>query len=346
MRQVWVLGTGGTIAGVRRGDERAGGYTAAVLGVDDLLAGVPCPSGWAVQAEQVASVDSKDMGWATWQALSSALQRVLVEHACDGVVITHGTDTLEETACLLDWLHDQRRPIVLTAAMRPATAVDADGPANLRDALSAVAALAEVGHGGVWVVMQGRLWPAAQVRKAHTQAVDAFDGGGGAPAAVRDASGQWRVIPADGRAVDAAADADAEWRCLAVRPAQPPLWSWFAQQPRPRVECVLSHADADGWGVRAWLAFESPTPLAGVVVACTGHGTMHQGLQEALTQAHQQGVVVWRSSRVARGGVSMLPDDPWPATGRLTAAQARLALCLHLLQAPDRGCVRAFLSAS
>lgn len=344
MRQVWVLGTGGTIAGVRRGDERAGGYTAAVLGVDDLLAGVPCPSGCSVQAEQVASVDSKDMGWATWQALSMTLQQVLMERGADGVVITHGTDTLEETACLLDWLHDQRRPIVLTAAMRPATAADADGPTNLRDALSAVAALAEAGRGGVWVVMEGRLWPAAQVRKAHTHAVDAFDGGGSAPAAVRDASGQWRVAPADGCAVDTATDAG--WCSLAVRPAQAPLWSWFVQQPRPRVECVLSHADADGWGVRAWLAFESSTPLAGVVVACTGHGTVHQGLQEALTQAHHQGVVVWRSSRVARGGVTMHPDDPsWPATGQLTPAQARLALSLHLLQAPDRGCVRAFMAA-
>mgnify|MGYP006194098525 CR=1 FL=1 len=319
-----ILGTGGTIAGVQNANDASGGYTAGVLGVDELLGGVTPPTGWCVSTQQVASIDSKDMRWSVWQGLAAALGRGLSDPAVGGVVITHGTDTLEETACLLDWLHDQRKPILLTAAMRPATAPDADGPVNLRDAMAVAAALSATGRGGVWVLMHGRLWPASQVRKVHSHAIDAFDGGGAAAVAeFSDADQVWR--PTQG-----------SWDRLTVREPQASLWRWFATQARPRVECVCSHADADGWVVRAMLSCADAAGLRGLVVACTGHGTVHQALAEALEEASSRGVVVWRSTRVARGGVASRSTDRWPATGTLTVAQARVALALHLLQAPNR----------
>ena len=318
-----ILGTGGTIAGVQNANDASGGYTAGVLGVDELLGGVTPPTGWCVSTQQVASIDSKDMRWSVWQGLAAALGRGLSDPAVGGVVITHGTDTLEETACLLDWLHDQRKPILLTAAMRPATAPDADGPVNLRDAMAVAAALSATGRGGVWVLMHGRLWPASQVRKVHSHAIDAFDGGGAAAVAeFSDADQVWR--PTQG-----------SWDRLTVREPQASLWRWFATQARPRVECVCSHADADGWLVRAMLAHAqtSARPLKGIVVAGTGHGTLHEGLTQALREATQQGITVWRSSRVARGGVLAREGDEWPAVPHLTAAQARVALTLSLLGA-------------
>jgi L-asparaginase len=320
-----ILGTGGTIAGVQGPDDAPGGYTAGVLGVDELLGGVAPPTGWCVSTQQVASIDSKDMRWSVWQGLAAALGRGLNDATVGGVVITHGTDTLEETACLLDWLHDQRKPIVLTAAMRPATAPDADGPGNLRDAMAVAASLSAAGRGGVWVLMHGRLWPASRVRKAHSHAIDAFDGGGATAAAEFSVADQvWR--PNQGGRDR-----------LPVRGPQAALWRWFATQARPRVECVCSHADADGWVVRAMLSCADAAGLRGLVVACTGHGTVHEALAEALEEASSRGVVVWRSTRVARGGVTPRSDGHWPATGGLTVAQARVALSLHLLQAPQRG---------
>jgi L-asparaginase len=110
----------------------------------------------------------------------------------------------------------------------------------------------------------------------------------------------------------------------------------LAQKP-PRVEIVFSHADADGWLVDAALAHSKAmtnAPLAGLVVAGTGHGTIHEGLQAALERVAAQGVTVWRSSRVARGGVGVREGDVWPACGDLTPAQARIALMLHLLGVP------------
>jgi L-asparaginase len=106
-------------------------------------------------------------------------------------------------------------------------------------------------------------------------------------------------------------------------------------QAPPRVEILTSHADADGWLVDAALqqAARQGVALSGLIIAGTGHGTVHEGLEAALRRATQAGVVVWLSTRVARGGVQAREGDAWPACGTLTPAQARIALMLHLLDA-------------
>ena len=321
MQKVVILGTGGTIAGTANDPSRAWAYQAAQLSVAQLIEAVPALQGVPLEAVQVAQVDSKDMSWSIWRQLGRALHVQLARDDVAGVVITHGTDTLEETACLLQALHDGAKPVVLTAAMYPATSPDADGPGNLRDAVRVVQESARRCLGGVVAVMHGRVWSAIDVRKAHSHALDAFDGGGASP-------------------LVALAQDD---RSEAVWPSAWPAcgrfgWGYLEVNP-PRVEIVCSHADADGWLVRAMLAHAqtSERPLRGIVVAGTGHGTLHEGLTQALREATQQGITVWRSSRVARGGVLAREGDEWPAVPHLTAAQARVALTLSLLGADHAG---------
>jgi L-asparaginase len=159
--KVVVLGTGGTIAGTAASATDAVGYTAAQLGVAQLVAAVPALAGLDLDCEQVAQLDSKDMDIATWQRLAQRCAFHLARAEVAGVVVTHGTDTLEETAYLLHRVLAPAKPLVLTAAMRPATSVQADGPQNLLDAV-------------------------------HSHRLDAFDAGdAGALAAVEEGRLRW-----------------------------------------------------------------------------------------------------------------------------------------------------------
>ena len=309
---VVVLGTGGTIAGTGSGPDEVS-YQAAQLSVAELLHAVPGLAGLALEARQVAQIDSKDMAWSTWQALGRVLASVLAREDVGGVVITHGTDTLEETAYLLGRLLNVDKPVVLTAAMRAATSAHADGPRNLRDAVLVAQQAALAGQSGVVAVMAGAIWPGHAVRKSHTWHIDAFDGGGAEPLG---------LVTEDGTVVP---------RLSWPLPGRGG-WAVLEQARPPRVEIVTSHAGADGWVVDALMAQNAVDPtLQGLVVACTGHGTVHEGLTRALLAAQVQGVKVWRSSRVARGGVQSREGDQWPAAGKLTAAQARVALMLDLI---------------
>lgn len=310
-----VLGTGGTIAGraAQAGDNI--GYTAGEVGVDDLLAGVRAHlAGQDVVAEQVAQVDSKDMGPPVWRPLLRRLVHHLARPEVQGIVITHGTDTLEETAWLLQTVLAPTKPVVITCAMRPATAVTPDGPQNLLDALVVAA---EPGAHGVVAVCAGQVHSARRVRKVHTYRTDAFGSGDAGPLGVVEAGRVQRWQP---------------WPEPAVRPGllerllDTPTW--------PRVEWITSHAGADGALVRALLVpVAGVAPLRGLVVAGTGNATVHRDLEAALADAEAAGVTVWRTTRCGQGRV--LPPDAvgWtPAEDALPPAQARLALQLRLLE--------------
>ncbi|MEK8052067.1 asparaginase [Ideonella sp. DXS22W] len=306
---VVILGTGGTIAGTsaRAGDNV--GYTAAQRSVQDLLAAVPAlaaPGAPAIEAEQLAQLDSKDMDHATWLALAQRVQLVLARPEVAGVVITHGTDTLEETAW---WLHSvlaTPKPVVLTAAMRPATALAADGPQNLLDAVTVAAT---PGVQGVLAVLAGQVFGALGLRKAHTYRPDAFTAGDGGPIAVVE---EGRLRPFRPWPVAAG-------RGAAALPADPQAWPW--------VEIVASHAGARGDGVRALVA----AGVRGLVVAATGNGTVHRELEAALAQAQAAGVVVWRSTRCADGVLIGAVAEAAGAAAALSPWQARVALMLSLM---------------
>lgn len=302
---VSVLAMGGTIAGSAARASDNVGYVAAQRGVDDLVAAVPALAGQPLRTRQVAQVDSKDMSVALWGALVAAVAEELARPEVCGVVITHGTDTLEETAYLLHRFVAADKPVVLTAAMRPATSLAADGPQNLFDA---VCVAREPGARGVVAALGGRVIAGHALRKLHPYRVDAFGGGDGGPLAV----------VRDGRV-----QAYAPWPVPAV-----PVATW-RDAPWPWVEIVSSHGGADGRAVRALV----DAGVRGLVVAGTGNASVHAEVLQALEDAQRRGVVVLRGTRCTAGeGVAdgRLPE----AVLDLTPAQARLALTLRLLDAP------------
>ena len=305
---VVVLGTGGTIAGRAADAGDVIGYRAGEVAVSALLSGVPALASVPLEAQQVAQVDSKDMRPALWRVLAERAQAHLARPDMAGVVVTHGTDTLEETAWLLHRvLAPVDKPLVLTAAMRPATALMADGPQNLLDAVT----LARTsGAHGVLAVLAGAVHEAGTLRKRHTLHLDAFDGGDAGPLARLDASVLQRLRPWP---VPSAAPLGLD--CL---PAEDGDWPWVA--------VLANHAGADGREVQALVG----AGVRGLVVAGTGNGTLSGPLQQALAQAKQAGVLVRRVSRCGDGPVRG-GDPELAALAQLSPWQARVELQLALL---------------
>ena len=306
-KTVVILGTGGTIAGTARDASDNLGYTAAQLGVADLLRAVPALASTAVEAEQVAQIDSKDMSHDLWRDLALRCAHHLARREVAGIVITHGTDTLEETAYFLHRVLDASKPVLLTAAMRPATSLQADGPQNLLDAVRCAQA---PGARGVMAVLAGTVHGAREVRKVHPYRLNAFDSGDSGPLA-RIEEGVLRHLrdwPQDPPAF-----------LLDSLPEDPAAW--------PRVHIVSSHAGSDGSVVSALRAVGAD----GFAVAATGNGTLHVDLEAALLQAQADGALVLRSTRCNDGRVIAGAADLLPSAGDLTPVKARIELLLRLL---------------
>ena len=306
--RVIVLGTGGTIAGTSADAGDNVGYSAAQLGVASLVRAVPPLAGMPIECEQVAQVDSKDMSHPVWRHLALRCAHHLARPEVCGIVVTHGTDTLEETAWFLQRVLAPVKPVVLTAAMRPATSLQTDGPQNLLDAVRvARSPLAR----GVVAVLGGWVHGARDVRKRHPYRIDAFDSGD-AGAIGRIEEGEltlFRPWPAgDAWGLEMLPTDDAS--------------SW------PQVEIVTSHAGASGAVVRALCGIG----VRGLVVATTGNGTLHHDLEAALREAQAQGVAVLRSTRCRDGRVLAAPGDTLPSAGDLTPEKARVELMLSLMR--------------
>jgi len=172
-KTVVVLGTGGTISGSAASPDDDLGYVAGTVGVDALVAAAPAPPGVRVETEQVAQLDSKDMDFETWQRLAGRVAQHAARAEVAGIVVTHGTDTMEETAYLTDVMYGGAPPIVFTGAIRPASAPGADGPANLGDAVALASSIKGDGMGAV-VVFAGRIHAARYVRKVDSTAAEPF----------------------------------------------------------------------------------------------------------------------------------------------------------------------------
>jgi L-asparaginase len=323
---VAVLGTGGTIAGTanagRGGSDGDLSYTAAQLGIDSLLEGLPgiSLSGFALQAEQLAQLDSKDMRPDVWHQLALRVAHCLARPEVSGIVITHGTDTLEETAYFLQRVLPldglRAKPVVLTCAMRSATSPEADGPQNLADAIHLAI---EPGASGVLVVCAGHIHSALDVQKVHPFRLDAFDSGDAGPL---------------GQVINTKVLMTKPWPVPAQPSAHAEVLDAVAARPYwPRVEIVMSHAGASGHMVDAMVAQAQQPPgaaLRGIVVAGTGNGTVHRDLEAALVRAQQAGVRVWRATRCAYGAVQAVPGHDLPETTTLSPVKARIELALAL----------------
>ncbi|ODS91654.1 MAG: L-asparaginase [Comamonas sp. SCN 65-56] len=312
-RKIVILGTGGTIAGT--GPVGGNSYTAAQLSAEQLVGSIPAlmqAAGGELQVEEVARIDSKDMTHAVWQQLAQRCLAHLADDTVGGIVITHGTDTLEETAWLLHEVLPADKPVVLACAMRPATALCPDGPQNLLDAVD-VAAHPQAC--GVLAVVAGSIHGAREVAKVHPQRLDAFASLDGGPLG-------W-VQAGDVRWAHAAPP-----RPAAPRHGELLLAPAFMAPEWPRVEIVLSHAGSDGMLIDALVA----GGVHGIVVAATGNGTLHERLQAALRRAIAAGVAVRIASRCGEGCISPITDQAWKDAGGLSPVKARIRLMLELMQ--------------
>jgi L-asparaginase len=309
--RIAVLATGGTIAGAAADAANTSGYQAGVVGVEQLLAVVPALSTVArIAPEQIASVDSKDMSMPLWTTLAQRINTLLAADDIDGLVVTHGTDTLEETAYLLHLTVKSDKPVVLTAAMRPASALSADGPLNLLNAVT-VAANAGARGQGVLVAFNNKIHSARDVVKTSTYAVDAFHS------------------PEIG-ALGWVQDGRVEFQRSAVRP-HTVATEFVIGTNWPHVEIVVSYAGVSRIAVDALVT----AGVRGIVVAGTGNGSMHASLAQALADAASQGVAVVRSSRVGSGHVmrnGAAADDAlgFVSAGALNPYKARVLLMLAL----------------
>ena len=315
-QKIVVLGTGGTIAGESSSASEGLSYKAAQRGIDVLLQSVAeigqgLPSALATcqfESEQVAQLDSKDMDFATWRHLALRCQAWLAQDDVSAVVITHGTDTLEETAFFLSEVIAMNKPLVLTCAMRPANFKEADGPQNLRDALT-VAAVAQ--GAGVWMVAAGEIHHSQHVQKVHPTRVNAFDSGeAGLAGTVKNDQVAWR----------------SGFKCAAMTCAMPALhlpeasrWPW--------VEVLMNHVQSDPKVVDLLVN----AGVHGLVVAGTGNGSVSTGLKAALQRAEASGVQVRLSSRCNQGPVLVTESHAFPVLEGLSPVETRVALVLDIL---------------
>lgn len=312
-KKIVILGTGGTIAGTAVKASDNIGYTAAQVGIAELLAAIPslADSPFELLAEQVAQIDSKDMSFAIWAQLAVRVGHFLAQPDVQGIVITHGTDTLEETAWCLQALLNPGKPVVLTCAMRPASALAPDGPQNMLDA---VAVAAHAGARGVLAVCAGVIHAAFDVQKVHPYRLDAFSSGDAGPVGYVE-EGRLRLMRnwPETRADQALAAMEVM--------AQKDRLNW------PRVEIVMNYAGAGAAVVQALVA----DGVQGLVVAATGNGTLHHDLETALLKAQATGVRVVRATRCPEGRMLPKPGELIADSEGLSPVKARVSLMLELL---------------
>ena len=316
MKRLLLLATGGTIAGCADDSATLNDYTAGVLGGDALLAAVPQLQNLAaIDVEQVANVDSADLLFAHWRAL---VGRIRAAFAADpdlaGVVITHGTNTLEETAWLLQLLIDDPRPVVLVGAMRPATVLSADGPLNLLQAVQVALSSDARGH-GVLVVMDGQIHSAQRVTKVATQGVGAFASPGSGPLGWVDNAGVHLATAQQG--------------------LPKPLAQIQLPNHWPRVAIVYGCVEPSADWITALLEAE----VQGLVFTGTGAGQLSELERSALKAWDSTLPLMLRSNRCGSGPV--YGDADQAQLGLLPASclnpqKARVLLLLALIAGLDQ----------
>lgn len=313
--EVVILATGGTIAG--SGESSVGArYRAAKLPIDKLLQAVPEIHNLAqLRGDQVAQVSSQAMTSEIWLTLARQVNEHVNKNSVSGVVITHGTDTLEETAYFLDLVIQTKKPVVVVGAMRPPSSLSADGHLNLYNAV-ALAASSKARNRGVMVVMNNVIHAARSVTKTHTTAVHAFQSPGKGPLGAID-YGQINFY----------------------RQAERVNRSPFNIQNidrLPDVDIVYGYVNASPLPIHALVN----AGTKGIVHAGVGNGNLFPSVKKALVQAIRQGTVVVRSSRVSAGHVSRnaeINDDKWGfvVADDLNPQKARILLMLALTQTKD-----------
>jgi L-asparaginase len=316
--RVIILATGGTIAGAGASADRAG-YTAGKIPIDDLIGTIPSVKKIAsITGEQVASVGSQDMTIEVWKKLAIRANEIFAKNEADAIVITHGTDTQEETAYFLDLVIPSDKSVVLTGSMRPATAISADGPKNLYDAITVAINPKSKGR-GVLVSFNEGIYDAREVMKMSTTKTNAFGSPNTGPV------GQ----AYDGR-VEYYSSSDRE-----VNPKKPIVLT--ADTKLPRVDIVYMYADAPSDQIDMLIGKK----VDGIVIAGVGNGNFNKAYMEAVKRAVAAGIIVCRASRAPSGRVVLhdeINDDELGTivSDDLTPQKARILLMLGLTRTKDK----------
>lgn len=314
--RIRILATGGTIAGAQTTGAR--GYQAGKFSIDALVAAVPQLAALArLEVEQVAAIGSQDMDESTWRKLAVRAQATLDSAEIAGVVITHGTDTMEETAFFLNLVARSEKPVVLVGAMRPATAISADGPMNLYNAVAVAAHPAARGR-GVLVVANDEIHFAREIAKTDTTQVGTFNSGHRGLAGLVNA-GRLHLYAPPVRKHTAFSE-----------------FSLGGITALPRVDIVYAHA---GMG-RELIDAAVRAGARGLVIAGVGDGNLGAIALAAAAEAAKAGVVVVRSSRTGGGIVERnieIDDDKFGfvAADELNPQKARVLLMLGLTRTRD-----------
>ena len=311
-----ILATGGTIAG--SGAAGGYGYTSGQFKVEDLIKAVPDLGKLAtLSGEQIANIGSQDMNDQVWLKLAKRANELLADPKVDGIVVTHGTDTMEETAYFLDLTVKSKKPVVLVGSMRPATAISADGPANLYNAV-AVAASPQARGRGVLVVMNDEIHSARNITKTNTTNLETFNSPNrGDAGLVHSGSINWF------ERMDKRTTTDSEFSVKGL-------------DKLPRVDIIYAHSNMDDTMIKAAIA----AGAKGIVVAGVGDGNMTKPALDALAKAASKGVLVVRSTRLPAGMVmrnAEVDDDKlgFVASGELNPAKSRVLAQLALTRTND-----------
>jgi L-asparaginase len=321
---VMILATGGTIAGAQPKPGEAG-YKAGSFSVESLIQGVPgMEKIAAVKGEQVASIGSQDMNDAVWIKLARRVNELQAQPGVDGIVITHGTDTMEETGYFLNLVTKGDKPVVLVGSMRPATAISADGPMNLYNATAV--AVDPVARGrGVLVVLNDDIHYARESEKMNSTSLQTFHSPNRGLAGIVNFGKARFYSPPVPKHTSGSTFAGAVPDAL------------------PKVLIVYAYANVGKEQVEAAVA----AGAQGIVLAGVGDGNATAPMIEALAAAAKKGVVVVRSTRVGSGTVARnveLDDDKlgFVAAMELNPSKARVLLQQALTKTKDVAAIQRY----
>lgn len=323
-QHILIIGMGGTIAGLAQDPSNPAAYLVGQVSLESLISAVqssPLSSGKAVQVQQLANINSRDLSESHLTQLGLAVCAALDNPDVSGVLVTHGTDTVEETGLFLDAVCSKQaerlgKRVILTGAMLPSNHPQADGPLNLQAALHWAQMDLETCPAGIFAIFAGRVCLARDLAKRHTSDLNA-------PLRDSPSSSVHLINPSwlsriRRIQVDSGPD-------IAIPPEE--FWPW--------VEILTSHAGAKPESVLHWLN----QPIEGLVMAGTGMGGVHVAWQKPLHALAEKGVAIVKASRVGVGHVHLhLPEtDPanWVAAGSLSSPKARIALQLALFAAAE-----------
>jgi L-asparaginase len=312
-RNIVILATGGTIAGIADSEIETGSYESAVLSVDALIEEVPALKDLAaIKGEQICQIDSADMTSALWLRLANRINHLLHSPDVDGIVVTHGTDTMEETAYFLNLSIKSVKPVVLVGAMRPATAMSPDGPMNLYNAVVLAQSREAIGK-GVLVSLNDTINSSREVTKTNTSLQDSFK------------------APELGYLGYVQGGKPHFYRLSTRKHTAKSEFSIDGLCELPRVDILYAHVDSDAILPQAAVA----AGAKGLIYAGVGNGGMSGRMKNALSEIARAGVVVVRSTRVSSGIVTCNDafDDSrcgFIVSDTLNPQKARILLSLAL----------------